>query len=127
MKFEMVPKVCQGEAPAWKGKIVINVPRATERHNYIRQSGVLALYEKKAAGKAEEEISFDLSSQYELITSMMGFVEKHVEKVDLVRVEDGYKVDSVDAFLSIGSLESAVMEICLMFIKGFEPGKNSAT
>lgn len=127
MKFDFVPKVCRGENPTYTGKVVINVPKAPERFNYLRESGVLAIYEKMAddKGKEKEELRFDLSSQFELVGKMMGFVEKHVKEVDLTRVEDGFKVSDVDTFLSVNSLESAVMEVCLLFIKGFEPGKNS--
>lgn len=125
MKFKFVPGVCSGENPKYSGSVEINVPRGPERHNYIRQSGVLSIYEKNEKG--DGSAAFDIASQYDLITSMMGFVEKHIVAVDLVRLEDGYKVNTVDQFLSISSLEPAVMEICLMFIKGFEPGKNSET
>lgn len=129
MKFDFVPKVCRGEKPTYTGKVVLEVPKAPERYKYIRESGVLAIYEKMngADGKEREDVSFDLASQYELVTKMSSYVEKHVVAVELVRLEDQLKVDSVDQFLSIGSLESAVMEICVMFLKGFEPGKNSAT
>lgn len=131
MKFEFVPKVCRGEKPTYAGKIVLEVPKAPERYKFIRESGVLAIYEKmQSAGKdgqEKEEVSFDLASQYELVTKMSSYVEGQVSSVDLKRLEDGFEVKTVDAFLSIASLESAVMEICMMFLKGFEPGKNSET
>ncbi len=130
MKFDFVPKVCKGEAPTYSGKLVLDVPKAPERYKYIRESGVLAIYEKiqsKDSKEDDTEVKFDLASQYELVTKMSSFVEKHVASVELVRLEDSFKVDNVDAFLSISSLESAVMEICTMFLRGFEPGKNSAT
>lgn len=131
MKFDFVPKVCRGETPSYKGKVVLDVPKAPERYRYIRESGVLAIYEKMGEkdrdGVEKEEVSFDLASQYDLVTKMSSFVEKHVVTVELERLDDGFKVDNVDALLSIASLESAVMEICVMFLKGFEPGKNSAT
>lgn len=127
MKFEFVPQVCRGENPKYSGKIVLEVPKAPDRYRIIRESGVITVYEKALGGKDKEEASFDLASQYELVTKMSGYVESQVKEVDLKRLSDGYEVKTVDALLSISSLESAVMEICLMFLKGFEPGKNSET
>lgn len=128
MKFEFVPQVCRGEKPTYSGSITLEVPKAPDRYRIIRESGVISIYEKaKGDGKEAGETSFDLASQYELVTKMSGYVENQVKEVNLKRLSDGYEVKTVDALLSISSLESAVMEVCLMFLKGFEPGKNSET
>lgn len=126
MKFDFVPKVCRGEKPSYSGHIVVEVPKAPDRYRIIRESGVISVYEK-AKEDGKDESSFDLASQYELVTKMSGYVENQVKEVKLKRLSDGMEVNSVDELLSIASLESAVMEICLMFLKGFEPGKNSET
>lgn len=129
MKFEFVPEICRGEGAVYEGTLIIDVPKAVERHNYIRKSGVTAILEKMKPAPGEKEagsaIAFDLAENYEMMTNLMGFVEKHLAEIKLVRKSDGYKVDTVEKFLSIGSCEPAVMEICMLFIKGFEPGKNS--
>lgn len=131
MKMEFVPCICkdqpaEGEEAAkpatYTGKIVLIVPRSVERHEYIRQSGLMAIVEKSDGKK--DEVAIGLADQYGMMTKLMGFVEKHIEKVELVRKEDGLVVNTVDAFLSIASCEPAVQEICKMFMKGFEPGKN---
>lgn len=126
MKFDFVPKVCQGENPSYSGHIVVEVPKAPDRYRIIRESGVISVYEKAKDGGKDEQ-SFDLASQYELVTKMAAYVEAQVKEVHLKRLSDGLEVKTVDELLSISSLESAVMEICLMFLKGFEPGKNSGT
>jgi len=124
MKMEIVPVICQGEDATYTGKIVVEVPKAPERHNYIRQAGLMAVMEN-AGDKSDAELAVGLSSQHEMMTKLMGFVEKHLVSVDLVRKDDGRKVDKVEEFMSISSCEPAVMEICKLFLKGFEPGKNS--
>jgi hypothetical protein len=133
MKMDFVPKICQGENAQYEGKIVIEIPKAQERHDYIRQSGLIAKSAKylqsaqdaKKKGEAEgQKIEVDLSDNYELMVKMMGFIEKHIVKVDLKR-KDGFVIDSTDSFMSIKSCEEAVMEIVSMFIEGFEPSKNS--
>lgn len=127
MKITFVPKICKddGEKLApYSGSIEIEVPKAPERHRYIRESGLAAVMEKLDGKPGSEKVAIDLVGQFDMVTNLMGHVEKHVTKVDLVRKEDGLKVDSVDALMSIASCESVIMEICGMFIRGFEPGKN---
>lgn len=123
MKMTITPKICQGEGATYSGTIEVVVPKSVERHNYIRKSGLTAVMDKMEDGKTEQAIG--LVGQYELMTNLMGFVEKHISAVDLVRKEDGMKVSTADEFLSIQSCEPAVLELCTMFLKGFEPGKNS--
>jgi hypothetical protein len=126
MKINFEPQICKGEEAKWSGHLEIQVPKAVERHNYIRMSGVLAVAEKSNGPKGEgETVKFDLAENYEMMVKLMGFVEKHIVGVKLVRKEDGLKVEKLDDLLCISSLEPAIMELCMLFISGFEPGKNS--
>lgn len=125
MRIDFVPNICKGDGAKYSGKLVIEVPKAAERHNYIRKSGVLAIAEKTTGPQGEKEsTAFDLASQYEVMTNMLVFIEKHIVGVDLKRIEDGAEIKTLDVLLSTASLEPALMELATLFIQGFEPGKN---
>lgn len=132
MKFEFVPEMCKGEGAAYTGSIVLDVPKSTERQRYIRKAGILAVLEKAqqkvktGEEKTIETVSFDLADEYDAMTAMSEFVEKHILEVNIKRNEDGYVITK-EWFLCSAACGAAMRELVMLFVKGFEPTKNSAT
>ena len=121
MKFDFVPNIAQGESATYSGKLVIEIPKVHQRHQYLMESGVVAIMKSGNEDKGK----FNSADSYSMAVKLMGHVEKHILEVALVRLSDGKEVKTKDEFLSFQSCEPALIELCTMFMEGFEPGKNS--
>lgn len=108
------PSSCKGDKPTWKGQVVLKVPAWDETLEFSEANMDLM---PKAEGDEQEQ-----KSNVKLMRNMLIWSYKFYKKVDLVRLSDGKKVDSLELLKCIKDGQPVLQDCATKLIHGFELG-----
>jgi len=86
MNISFIPESCKGEAALFEGSLVIRMPTADERCDYLAEANINFEDLKVAGGTA----------YLKPVASMMRSSYEHIVKIDLKKKADGKKITTVD-------------------------------
>lgn len=110
------PSACQGDKPTWKGQIVLRVPAWDETLEFTENN-----YEFMASSM-EGKKKPDALVNMKLMRAMLVWSYQFYKKVDLERIADKKKVQSLDTLRRIKDGQQILQEVASKLVQGFELG-----
>lgn len=121
LKSVIVPQMCMGDTPTFRGSVTMRAPLIDERWAYLEECGVTS---DEAAAAFENEASDKTKSVATVIKVMVKHLDKHVEAIDLEHIESGYKYTELDELKADPEAMGIILELSALLLKGFRPSKN---
>jgi hypothetical protein len=114
-----VPKACkedEGKPARLSGSVTLRKPTFDEKYSYLSESGLSLDAEGKPVEISETKARIDF------IRKVVGISRKHYIKVELVVIESGEKIESLDDLESHGDFDDVLIEIGTQVFNGFRLG-----
>lgn len=111
--FEWKPKIKENEAPVFSGALTVKIPKHIERMRALK--GINLKIENG------QVVSGDPLDAYE---KQISFAISQIEKVDLLRLEDQLKFDSVDMLEHDKDGMGILSDLASDLAEGIKLGKN---
>ena len=113
--IDFVPKSCEGDNAQFKGSLKVNPPTVMDRFDYIEKLQV-------DSAMFEEDSKHDTMEYIKLAKELFPLAKKHVRGVDIVKVSNNYKIDTIEKLMTDASCVKIVMEVSSAILQGFDLG-----
>jgi len=117
MKVVVTPESCKGEGAKYTGTVEMRPPFIEERWAYLDAVGLVD------AGEEQAKMPSNLTFTKAIVKELLPKLKDHVSAMDLTHKESGQKLASLDELRADPDAQGVLLELGMMLIKGFRPGK----
>jgi len=114
MHTTYTPGPCTGENAAYEGQVVLKMPAYEERLEMLADHPQIL---------EQAENGENSASKMKTVLAMVKWSYKYYEKVEIKRLSDGHKFDSLDSLRFDTGCQHIIQDIAIKLSQGFELGE----
>lgn len=111
-----IPSICQGDEALYEGHLVLKVPHAIERANFMKRLNIIV-----PAGLEDVDAKLP-ENAIDMLPEMFKIAEETIQECHLKSL-DGEEITTEDLFYD-PDLQGVLTEVANKAISGFKPSKN---